>query len=154
MLKKIVQQNKDCVADTYRADIDLPCPIYNHRLHKNSPIVHGSQDINTGSDEDIDGYSDYHGQRSYNRALQESCRRSKAAATKVYAQQVLCIHSRAYYCCMQMHQRSAQDDYSHAYGLLHHQDSGMPFFSRGISFYSPLRLTMLTLLDIYFNNNA
>lgn len=64
MLTKIVQQDKDYMADTHRANVDLPRPIYKDGLHKNGPIVHGHQDRNTDSDEDIDGNKDCHGQQS------------------------------------------------------------------------------------------
>jgi hypothetical protein len=94
MLTKIIQQHKDCVEDTYRADFDLPRPKDNYYLHENSSIVHGIQDRNTLGDEDIDGYSDCHGgQHSNNCAIEENYQRRKAAATKVYDQEVLRIHS-------------------------------------------------------------
>lgn len=66
MPTRIAQQDKDCVEDTYRGDFNLPRQIYNHCLHKNNPIVHGSQNINTCRDKDIDGYRDCHSQQSNN----------------------------------------------------------------------------------------
>lgn len=57
-------QDKDCVEDADRGDVNLPHKINNHCLYKNNPIVHGDQNINSCRDKDIDGYSDRYGRHS------------------------------------------------------------------------------------------